>query len=88
MDYEEFKRLPIESWQRYFGIVFFGGIGAFAAYQGLTIRIGGFPTYLWVGAGAGCFALGGALLWARDVRSWRSIAALQVFLGCFVGALA
>jgi hypothetical protein len=88
MDYEEFKRLPIEPWQTYLATAFFGGIGLFALYQGLTIRIGGLPAYLWVGAGAACFTLGTALLWARDIRSWRSIAVLQVLLGCVVGALA
>lgn len=88
IDYEEFRRLPIEPWQNYIAIVFFGAIGLLALYEGLTIRIDSHPAYLWVGAAVACFLLGAALLWARDIRSWRSTAVLQVLLGCFVGALA
>jgi hypothetical protein len=83
----EFNRLPVEPWQTYFGAVVFGCIGVFAVYQGVTLKIGQFPIYLWLAVGVACLSAGGALLWARDIRAWPSMALLQVFMGCAVGAL-
>jgi hypothetical protein len=79
---------PAGPWQASLTIALSAGIGAFALYEALIVRIGGLPIYLWLSAGVGCLILVVALLWARDIRSWRTTAAVQVLLGCIVGGLA
>jgi hypothetical protein len=78
---------PAGPWQASLTIALSAG-GAFALYEGLIVRIGGLPIYLWLSAGVSCLMLGAALLWARDIRSWRTTAALQVLLGFIVEGLA
>ncbi len=64
------------------GLVFLCGS---LAYQALFIVVGGFPVYVWLGVTAAIGLLGIAYYLFRDIRKWRSLAVLQVLLGCAGG---
>ena len=51
------------------------------ARAGLIYEVRGLPLYLPLSLAIGCFLLGSILLWAREIRQWRSAAVAQVTLG-------
>ncbi len=62
------------------------------AYHTLFLDVRGIPAYVVLGitlsGAASTAALGCAFWWFRDIKRWRSLAVLQILIGCALGTAA
>ena len=61
------------------------GLGATAVYRALFLHVHGIPVYLGLGIAASCFLLAAVVCTFRDIRNWRSVAWLQIFISVVGG---